>query len=119
MSTSKNPPGRPTLDRADRSVSTHVMVPGKLYDAIFALASRERINVAEAIRRAVRSRDGRRSGVSRKFHFGPADQTPFTPIPAPHGQISSSHVLPAPDPGRLRPFRRRNRLERVVPAAFS
>ncbi len=47
-----------------------------------------------------------RERVDRGFPFGRPDLNPstYTPTPSPHGQISSSHVLPAPN---LRQLRRR------------
>ena len=43
--------------------------------------------------------------LSRDFHFSRPDQHPYTPTPSPQGQISSSHVILAPNPRQLRPRR--------------
>lgn len=53
-------PGRPRLDDHDSTVEVNVKMPGKLFDAACRLAVRQRVNFAEAIRRAIR-RDTRES----------------------------------------------------------
>lgn len=47
-------PGRPALDAADTpSVSVHVRIPARQYDAVYQAASSSRVSVPELIRRRV------------------------------------------------------------------
>jgi hypothetical protein len=48
--------GRPPLDRSDPSVSVHVRVPTRQYDAVYERAQAARVSVPEFIRRAVAAR---------------------------------------------------------------
>lgn len=47
-------PGRPPLDKDDRSVSFCVTLPAKQYDAYTRQAIREDVSVAEIIRRELK-----------------------------------------------------------------
>lgn len=50
-------PGRPPLDATDRtSVGVSFRLPSRQYDALVQRAARDRTSVADAVRRAVRSR---------------------------------------------------------------
>jgi hypothetical protein len=44
-------PGRPPLDRDDPSVSVHFRLPTKQYDDLWQRATRERVPVADFIRK--------------------------------------------------------------------
>lgn len=46
-----NRPGRPPLDRTDRSVGVHVKLPSRHYDALYARATGARVSVPALIRR--------------------------------------------------------------------
>jgi hypothetical protein len=48
-----NPPGRPPLDRTDRSVVVSIALPGRAFDRLCRRASLERLSVPELIRRAL------------------------------------------------------------------
>jgi predicted HicB family RNase H-like nuclease len=50
----KNPRGRPPLDRHDPSVGIGVRVPSKQFDALCAKAQEERVSLAEFVRRRLR-----------------------------------------------------------------
>jgi hypothetical protein len=53
-----NRPGRPTLDDdGERSTQVTVRLAPKEFDTLYQRATRERVSVAEAIRRGIR-RDG-------------------------------------------------------------
>ena len=47
-------PGRPPLDRTDRSVEMCLTIPSKKYDDLYARAKAERVTVPEVIRRVLR-----------------------------------------------------------------
>lgn len=47
-------PGRKPLDPTDPSVPVMFRIPSKQYDAVYARAARERLTVAEHIRRRLR-----------------------------------------------------------------
>lgn len=53
----RRPPGRPRLDPTDESVSVHVKLPSRQYDAVFLDAQAARVSVPELIRRRVRHQD--------------------------------------------------------------
>jgi len=46
-------PGRPPLDEDDHSARICLSVPGKQFDALDALATRERVTIQDLIRRAL------------------------------------------------------------------
>jgi len=46
--------GRPRVDPTDTTVSVHVRVAAKQYDALCAQAGRDRVTLPESIRRALR-----------------------------------------------------------------
>jgi hypothetical protein len=48
-----NPPGRPPLDRADRSVVVSIALPGRAFDLVCRRAAVARLSVPEIIRRAL------------------------------------------------------------------
>jgi hypothetical protein len=50
-------PGRPRLDDDDPSVPVTVRVPSKQYDKMIAAADRDRVTVAEWIRRQTKDSD--------------------------------------------------------------
>jgi hypothetical protein len=50
-------PGRPRLDDDDSSVPVTVRVPSKQYDKMIAAADRDRVTVAEWIRRHTKDSD--------------------------------------------------------------
>jgi hypothetical protein len=49
-----NRPGRPPLDRFDKSVYVSVAMPGRVFDSVYRRAQVERRTVPEIIRRALR-----------------------------------------------------------------
>jgi len=49
-----NPPGRPPLDRTDRSVVVCVAMPGRVFDRVHRRAQVERVTVPELLRRVLR-----------------------------------------------------------------
>jgi hypothetical protein len=53
----RRPPGRPRLDPSDESVSIHVRVPSRHYDAVYQAAQSARVSVPELIRRRVQRHD--------------------------------------------------------------
>lgn len=55
-----NRPGRPPLDRNDRSVVVSLAMPGQTFDRVFRLAQVERLTVPEIIRRALRNSDNKK-----------------------------------------------------------
>jgi hypothetical protein len=50
--------GRPPIDPTDHTVSTHVRLPSREFDALCQLAQREHLSLPELIRRAL-ARDRR------------------------------------------------------------
>lgn len=48
-----NPPGRPPLDRTDRSVVVSLALPGRAFDQVCRRAVAARVSVPELIRRAL------------------------------------------------------------------
>jgi len=50
----KNPPGRPPLDRSDKSTSVSIKLPTRVYDALDRIARQERTNVPTVIRQRLR-----------------------------------------------------------------
>lgn len=50
-----NRPGRPPLDRSDKSVVVSFRVPGRMFDHVCRSANVERLTVPEIIRRALRN----------------------------------------------------------------
>ncbi len=55
-----NRPGRPPLDRVDRSVVVSLAMPGRVFDHVYARAQFERLTVPEIIRRALRNSDNKK-----------------------------------------------------------
>ena len=54
MSEAKRPgPGRPALDDHDPSVAVSFRLPSRQYDELAHRAARDRVSVADAVRRAV------------------------------------------------------------------
>jgi hypothetical protein len=51
----KRSPGRPPLDDNDPSTQVGVRMPSKQFDDLYRRAQRERVSVAEIIRRELRS----------------------------------------------------------------
>lgn len=52
MSTKR--PGRPPVDPTDRSVLVTIRLPSRAYDRQYQRAQRERVTIAEAIRRTLK-----------------------------------------------------------------
>jgi hypothetical protein len=52
---STNKPGRPRVDRTDRSVPVSVVMPARLFDSMYHRAHVERVTVPEVIRRLLRN----------------------------------------------------------------
>lgn len=50
-------PGRPRIDPDDDSVSINVTLPSRQYDQVYAEAQRERVSIAEAVRRRLAKSD--------------------------------------------------------------
>lgn len=55
-----NRPGRPPLDRCDKSVVVSLAMPGRVFDRVYARAQYERLTVPEIIRRALRNSDNKK-----------------------------------------------------------
>lgn len=52
-----NRPGRPPLDRADKSIAVSLALPARMFDRLCRAAAVERVTVPEMIRRALRRSD--------------------------------------------------------------
>lgn len=52
-----NRPGRPKIDQTDESVSVSLTLPAREYDRVFAEAQRERVSIAEVLRRRLLKSD--------------------------------------------------------------
>jgi len=59
-----NRPGRPPLDRFDKSVVVSLAMPGRVFDRYCRLANVERLTVPEVIRRALRNSENKKTETS-------------------------------------------------------
>jgi len=59
-----NRPGRPPLDRLDKSVVVSLVVPSRVFDRVYRLAQFERLTVPEIIRRALRNSENKKTETS-------------------------------------------------------